>query len=68
MGTWGEGLKAFNWITDRITQVSNWLKARTRRKDVQTMDDAIDRGDNDVVNRKLQDLARKSKNRTDSQG
>lgn len=66
MGTFGEGLKAFNWITERITQISNWLKARTRRKDVQTMDDAIDDGDDKIINKKLTELEEKVKNREDS--
>jgi len=66
MGTFGEGLKSFNWITDRIEQVSKWIKGNKRRKDVQKMDDALSDNNDGVINDKLSALKRKVKNRDDS--
>lgn len=61
-----EGLKAFNWVTDRIDQASKWIKGKIRRTDVQKMDNAIDSGDSTTVNAKLDRLHKDSKNKADS--
>ncbi len=54
------------FVIDRVNQVSNWLKGKNRRKDVQTMDNALSTDNNNVINDKLSKLKNKVKNREDS--
>jgi hypothetical protein len=54
------------FVVDRINQVSGWLKGKNRRKDVQTMEGAINSGDNATVNSKLNKLHNDVKNKADS--
>lgn len=67
MGTIGEGFKAFNWITDRISQVSNWLKKKNRRDNVQGMEKDVVDNNNSAINKRMSELKQKAKNRDDSQ-
>ena len=67
MGELGEGLKAFNWITERVGQFSNWLKKKNRRDDVQSMEKDVLSDDNVAINKRVSALKRKVKNRKDSQ-
>lgn len=62
----GEGLKAFNWITDRIDQVSKWLGRKKRRENVQGMEKDVADGNNTAINKRVSDLKQKAKNRDDA--
>ena len=63
MGTLGDGLSAFNWVTKRIDQVSNWIKSKKRREDVQKMDNALSNDNDAIINDKLSKLKQKVKDR-----
>lgn len=61
------------WIGPLIERVTRWgeigynkIKRGKRRKDVQDFEKAVNSGDNDVVNAKLDKLSGKFKDRNDS--
>ena len=62
----GAYVKLANWITDRIDQVSKWLKHKNRRDDVREMDKAVDNNDDTTIGNKLCKFEQKAKDRDDS--
>ncbi len=63
----GEGLKAFNWLTARIDQLSKFIKKKVRRDNVQGMEKDVTDNDNTAINKRVSLLKQKAKNRDDSQ-
>jgi hypothetical protein len=61
-----EWLKAFNWVTDRIGQFSNWLKKKNRRNNVQSMEKDVATDNNVAINKRVSELRKKAKDREDS--
>ena len=66
MGTLGEGLKSFNWITDRIDQASAWIKKAVRRGKVNEIDSAVDSRNSVDVDRLVRDIQKRRKDRTNA--
>ena len=60
-----DGLKIGAFVVDRINQVSNWIKGKRRKDDVQTMDKAIDSDNSATVNAKLDKLRDSVKDKQD---
>jgi hypothetical protein len=61
-----EGLKAFNWVTDRVDQVSAWLKKKVRSGKVESIDRAIDNRDVKSINRIVQSIEKTRDKRTNA--
>lgn len=49
----GDGLKAFNWVTDRLDQVSKFFKKKGRENEVDKINKSVDSGNDDVIADKL---------------
>ena len=58
-----EGLRAFNWITDRIDQASKFLKKKGRINEVNKIESAVDGGDDKSVNSVLRHIVKESSDR-----
>jgi len=61
---WG---KVLEYMLGGFDKLTHWVKRSKRRKDVQTMDEAVDANDSATVSNKLSELKRKEKNRRDSE-
>lgn len=47
--SFGEGIKAFNWVTDRIDQISKFFTKKGRENEINKINDAVDTGDNKSI-------------------
>ena len=59
-------VKALNWITDRIDQFSSWLERKKKRDAVQGMEKDVADNNASGVDKRLSDLQRKAKDKSDS--
>lgn len=62
----GDGLKAFNWITDRIDQASAWFKKKARQNEVDKINKAVDTGDDATIANELLKLRKAKEDRANS--
>lgn len=64
--SFGEGIKAFNWITARIDQVSNFIQRKGRQNEVSKINKAVDGNDDVALADKLQRIKAKADARKDA--
>lgn len=64
MGTVGEGLKAFNWATERIDMALKWLKKKGRENEIKSIDKAIANNDAKSVERIVRRIEKERYKRT----
>lgn len=62
----GDGLKAFNWVTDRIDQASAWIKKKVRQNEVNKINKAVDTGDDATIANELLKLRKAKEDRANS--
>lgn len=62
----GDGLKAFNWVTDRIDQASAWIKKKVRQNEVNKINKAVDTGDDATIANELLKLRKSKEDRANS--
>lgn len=64
MGTLGEGLRAFNWATERIEMACKWLKKNGRENEIERIDKAIANNDAKSIERIVRKIEEERYKRT----